>query len=129
MKSGAEDDLFSDSTASDTDQDDPVESDTETDSDTTTIDVSSTTQSSQRPYIIRREMQNGDIKFERPNRVAMFVHDDVADGEQQLLGQLQQDLNPDPKKLDIREAVYRAALNNQDAIVRELVKMGYDVTE
>jgi len=129
MKSGAEDDLFSDSTASDTDQDDPVESDADPDSDATAGDVSSTTQPLQRPYIIRREMQNGDIKFERPTRIAMFVHDDVADGEQQLLAQLQQDLNPDPKTLDVREAVYRAALNNPEAVVRELVKLGYDLSE
>ena len=129
MKSGAEDDLFSDSTASDTDQDDPVASGTDPDSDATAGDVSSTTQPPQRPYIIRREMQNGDIKFERPTRIAMFVHDDVADGEQQLLAQLQQDLNPDPKTLDVREAVYRAALNNPEAVVRELVKLGYDLSE
>jgi len=141
MKSGAEDDLFSDSTGADdsdgdADTDDgpdtpsQMTSDTQaTASDTTTASGSGTSASTGRPYIIRRAMQDGDIKFERPNRVAMFVHDELAVAERQLLDQLHQDLTPEPKTLDVREAMYRAALEHPDAVVQQLLEMGYDATE
>lgn len=82
-----------------------------------------------RPYIMRRTMQGANIEFERPNRIAMFVHDDVADGEDELLAELRSRLNPKVKKMDTREAVYRAALDNQEDVLAELVEMGYEIDE
>lgn len=80
-------------------------------------------------YIIRRAVQDKSVQFERDERLTFFVHDDVADGERELVTDLQSSLGRDVPKFDVREAVYRAALRNADDVLEELLKMGYSLDE
>jgi hypothetical protein len=82
-------------------------------------------QSQNQPYIIRRHMSNGSAEFERPTRLNFFVHDDIAEGEERLLSDLRGSYNPRATKYDVREAVYRAALRNQEDIREEFERLGY----
>ncbi|WP_129113784.1 hypothetical protein [Halegenticoccus tardaugens] len=77
------------------------------------------------PYIVRRAIQDKSVQFEREERLTFFVHDDVADGERELVTELESALGRSVPKFDVREAVYRAALRNPDDVLDELLKMGY----
>jgi len=108
--------------------DDPSEHDE--DADNQTEDEASGTdgqenQSQNQPYIIRRHMSNGPAEFERPTRLNFFVHDDIAEGEDDLFEETENKLIPDMTKYDLREAVYRVALGHRDEVLDELRKMGY----
>jgi len=46
-------------------------------------------QNQNQPYIIRRHMSNGSAEFERPTRLNFFVHDDIAEGEDDLFEEFQ----------------------------------------
>jgi len=82
-----------------------------------------------RPYVIRRAIQDKSVQFEREERLTFFVHDDVAEGERDLISAVETALGRDVPKFDVREAVYRAALRNQDDVVDELARMGYTLDE
>lgn len=81
------------------------------------------------PYIVRRAIQDKSVQFERDERLTFFVHDDVVDGERDLLTEVESALGRDIPKFDVREAVYRAALRNQDDVLDELLEMGYALDE
>jgi hypothetical protein len=81
------------------------------------------------PYIVRRAIQDKSVQFERDERLTFFVHDDVVEGERELLADAETALGRDVPKFDIREAVYRAALRNKEDVIAELVKMGYSTSE
>lgn len=95
----------------------------------TTVDSNSaaTPQSHTQSYIVRRAIQDKSVQFERDERLTFFVHDDVVDGERELVSDLEAKLGRDIPKFDVREAVYRAALQNPDDVLAELVEMGYSV--
>jgi len=95
-------------------------------SDSTT---SSESMNQQQPYIVRRAVQDKSIKFERDERLTFFVHDDVVDGERNLITDMESELGRSIPKFDVREAVYRAALRNRDDILDELLKMGYSTDD
>lgn len=97
------------------------------DVDPTTVGDRSTGDS--QSYIVRRAVQDKSVQFERDERLTFFVHDDVADGERDLITDLQSALGRDVPKFDVREAVYRAALQNPDDVLEELLKMGYSLDE
>ena len=137
LKSGTGDDLWGD----DTDEEDEKESGaaeeqsteesgteqtTDTESESPTGDDASDG-GSEHPYIVRRAMQDKGIQFERDERLTIFVHDDVADAEREVLAEVAQHIGRDIPKLDFREAAYRAALQRPEAVLRELGRMGYDV--
>ena len=82
----------------------------------------------QQPYIVRRAIQDKSVQFERDERLTFFVHDDVIEGERQLLTEVETALGRDVPKFDVREAVYRAALRNRDDVLKELIEMGYSST-
>ena len=82
-----------------------------------------------RPYIVRRAIRDKSVQFERDERLTFFVHDDVVDGERDLLTRLESALGRDVPKFDVREAVYRAALRNPDDVLDELLDMGYTLDE
>ena len=84
-----------------------------------------TSSSVAQPYIVRRALQDKSIQFERDERLTFFVHDDVVDGERELLTEVESALGRDVPKFDVREAVYRAALRNPDDVLDELLQMGY----
>lgn len=84
--------------------------------------------SQQQPYIVRRAIQDKSVQFERDERLTFFVHDDVIEGERQLLTEVETALGRDVPKFDVREAVYRAALRNRDDVLDELIEMGYSST-
>lgn len=137
LKSGTGDDLWGD------DADDEVESGSEAAEDRSTDEISTrqTTEAgsgqttdddasgegSEYPYIVRRAMQDKGIQFERDERLTIFVHDNVADAEREVLAEIAQHIGRDIPKLDFREAAYRAALQRPEAVLRELGRMGYDV--
>jgi hypothetical protein len=107
-------------------------SDTTADDAGVTLDASSTSldrPSGSQPYIVRRAVQDKSVQFERDERLTFFVHDDVAEGERDLLTELQSTLGRDVPKFDVREAVYRAALRNPEDVLDELLEMGYSVDE
>ena len=81
------------------------------------------------PYIVRRAIRDKSVQFERDERLTFFVHDDVVDGERELLTRLESALGRDVPKFDVREAVYRAALRNPDDVLDELLDMGYSLDE
>ena len=81
------------------------------------------------PYIIRRAIQDKSVQFERDERLTFFVHDDVVNGERQLLSEMEATLGRSVPKFDVREAVYRAALRNPEDVLAELVEMGYSPNE
>lgn len=80
-----------------------------------------------RSYIVRRAIQDKSVQFERDERLTFFVHDDVIDGERELISKMESTLGRDIPKFDIRESVYRAALRNQEDVLAELLEMGYSV--
>lgn len=80
-----------------------------------------------RPYIVRRSLKDKDIKFERDETLTFFVHDEIAEREKDLVVDMEKRLGRDVPVTDVREAVYRAALENQDDILTELLEMGYTV--
>ena len=82
-------------------------------------------QNDERPYIVRRAMQGKSAQFERDDRLNFFVHKDIARGEYQLLGEMDEALVPGVTKYDFREAVYRAALKHPEDVRQELLAMGY----
>jgi len=80
-------------------------------------------------YIVRRAIQDRSVQFERDERLTFFVHDDVAEGERELLSDAEAALGRSVPKFDLREAVYRAALRNGEDVLAELVRMGYSLEE
>lgn len=158
LKSGSGDDLWGDSdetddgetgeseTMTDSDQstvrDKPEQTETtdqtpatgtsEADSDSSSevaSTASSESTSQQQPYIVRRAVQDKSVQFERDERLTFFVHDDVVEGERDLITEFESSLGRNIPKFDIREAVYRAALRNREDILEELLEMGYTIDE
>lgn len=80
---------------------------------------------SDQPYVVRRMLKDKSVQFERDERLTFFVHDDVKAGEQELEAETQELFGRDIPVFDIREAVYRAALENREDVVQELESMGY----
>lgn len=154
LKSGSGDDLWGEDTNED-DQD--KEGRNENDGDTTAEKQSTSTEESNRitepsetraettheseavapeksvkqkqPYIVRRAIQDRSVQFERDERLTFFVHDDVAEGERELLSEIETEFGRDVPKFDVREAVYRAALKNPEDVLAELIDMGYSPSE
>lgn len=91
----------------------------------TSPSTSSNSLKQQQSYIVRRAIQDKSVQFERDDRLTFFVHDDVVDGERDLIMDVESKLGRSIPKFDVREAVYRAALRNRDDILDELLKMGY----
>ncbi|MDL5363232.1 hypothetical protein [Halalkalicoccus sp. NIPERK01] len=143
LKSGSGDDLWGDEPVDEGEKDTTTsEPESESESTTTaeqtdkTADTPAKSPSSTRtegpdstgqeqPYIVRRAIQDKSVQFERDERLTFFVHDDVIEGERQLLTNVETAFGRDVPKFDVREAVYRAALQNQDDVLNELIEMGY----
>lgn len=145
LKSGAGDDLWGDDTE-ETDEGDEEEStegvsaDRESDpSSSATADVdenveqtpssSGTSQSAEQPYIVRRALQDKSVQFECDERLTFFVHNDVVEGERELITGVESALGRNVPKFDLREAVYRAALRNREDVLDELLQMGYTLNQ
>lgn len=145
LKSGSGDDLWGDENGGDSTEEttdteatstteDPQPSEeisnsdsADTRSETPTTSTKSTGET--RPYIVRRAIEDKSVQFERDERLTFFVHDDVADGERELITELESALGRGVPKFDVREAVYRAALRNREDVLDELLKMGYSRDE
>jgi hypothetical protein len=85
--------------------------------------------SQQQPYIVRRAIQDKSVQFERDERLTFFVHDDVVEGERDLITDVESKLGRSVPKFDVREAVYRAALRNREDVLNELLEMGYSTDD
>lgn len=144
LKSGSGDDLWDDETPDDgkenADTPETVSPDEEEQIDETSDrraesgsrnEIPATEQTSagqEQPYIVRRAIQDKSVQFERDERLTFFVHDDVMEGERELLTELESEFGRDIPKFDVREAVYRAALQNRDDVLNELIEMGYSLS-
>lgn len=80
----------------------------------------------ERPYIVRRALSNEATQFQRPNRLTFFVQDDTAGGETDLERTAEDHFETTIPTFDIREAAYRAAINNPAIVLDELAAMGYE---
>ncbi len=141
LKSGSGDDLWDDdddeSAADDAADGGNSAADPETTEDAADSDARTTaasggapeTETQTHPYIVRRAIRDKSVQFERDERLTFFVHDDVVEGERDLLTELESALGRDVPKFDVREAVYRAALRNPDDVLDELLDMGYSLDE
>jgi hypothetical protein len=140
LKSGAGDDLWDDdadpadentgSTEDTSKAPEPAVDDTATSTTDTSAERESTMPASDatsesRSYIVRRAIQDKSVQFERDERLTFFVHDDVVDGERDLITEVESTLGRNVPKFDVREAVYRAALRHRDDVLDELLNMGY----
>lgn len=144
LKSGSGDDLWGEDTAEESESGtEPTEAESTANEGQQQPDESSNTRpedrsrsepreggatGQQQPYIVRRAIQDKSVQFERDERLTFFVHDDVIEGERQLLTEVETALGRDVPKFDVREAVYRAALRNRDDVLNELIEMGYSST-
>ena len=132
LKSGAGDDLWGDEEATDDrEESPPAEADAEepAPAEASGDDAAAAGSDETRPYIVRRAIQDKSIQFERDERLTFFVHDDVVEGERELVTDLESAVGRDVPKFDVREAVYRAALRNRDDVLDELLSMGYALDE
>jgi len=134
LKSGSGDDLWNEDDAeseadTDTDSDPTAERETASGTGEVVTTDSGTDRSGERPYVVRRAIEDKPIQFEREERLTFFVHDDVVAGERELVSTMESELGRDVPKFDIREAVYRAALQNQADVLEELLEMGYTLDE
>lgn len=141
LKSGSGDDLWGDDSADESEENARTDSEsnktesvadeertngTETrSSDSLSGGVNSRSTRQGQPYIVRRAIQDKSVQFERDERLTFFVHNDVIEGERELLREAETAFGRDVPKFDVREAVYRAALQNQDDVLNELIEMGY----
>lgn len=136
LKSGAGDDLWGDDDSSDGDAAEEGRERTvgeagTADASTGSADGAASTEngSDVRPYVVRRAIRDKPVQFERDERLTFFVHDDVAEGERELVSEVSAALGRDVPKFDVREAVYRAALRNREDVLAELLEMGYSLEE
>ena len=106
-----------------------TETDSAPSSSTTSSATLSESSNQQQPYIVRRAVQDKSVQFERDERLTFFVHDDVVEGERDLITEFESELGRNIPKFDIREAVYRAALRNREDVLEELLEMGYSIDE
>ncbi|WP_435362358.1 hypothetical protein [Haloarchaeobius sp. DFWS5] len=127
--SDVEDEPASDSTSNEQTESDSSSATTSQESSSDSGSATSSASSPVQPYIVRRAVQDKSVQFERDERLTFFVHDDVADGERDLLMELESKLGRDLPKFDVREAVYRAALKNREDVLKELLEMGYALDE
>lgn len=140
MKSGASEDPFAEEeTETETDEtnaDQPDNDETvgenqsgrarETSTRDTTTTGRQTEQTGQElPYIVRRKLQNKSIQHER-DRVPFFLREPVLDGEKDFRRAVEDELEDDVPKADLREAAYAVAQRHVKEVVAELREMGYD---
>lgn len=147
LKSGSGDDLWDEDTNGDENNTTDVENSSASKKETASTEKTSkpsptepasesnhttaarTPPSEPQPYIVRRALQDKSVQFERDERLTFFVHDEVVTGERKLITDFESMLGRSIPKFDIREAVYRAALQNRDDILNELMKMGYKLDD
>lgn len=108
---------------------DTISDDNSSSSQSSPPSASSESTNRQQPYIVRRAVQDKSVQFERDERLTFFVHDDVVDGERELITEVESELGRSVPKFDVREAVYRAALKNRDNVLEELLELGYSIDE
>ncbi|WP_158059633.1 hypothetical protein [Halorussus halophilus] len=143
MKSGASDPFADDPSESDdtqsTEQDSPDQSSSSTDQQSEPEDTSSNTgqydqpdgsssntdglNRSDLPYTLRRDK----VKDERENVHQLFVQDDTDENENDARRQLEDRFDDDVYKLDAREAIYLAGMQNIDDAESVLREWGYDL--
>ena len=83
----------------------------------------------QQPYLVRRMLKDGSVTFERPVRMNFVVHKEIEDGEDELRDEAKDRFGRKVPRYDLREAAYRAAINNPELVFSELRQMGYSDAE
>lgn len=77
------------------------------------------------PYLVRRKLQNKSIQHER-DRVPFFLREPILEGEKDFRRAVENAIEDDVPKADLREAAYIVAQRHVDEVVAELREMGYD---
>lgn len=138
MKSGASEDPFAEEEEAETNEEeteqqtgDPTAEEEPSDTAPPAQDASDanreTKQAGQQdlPYLVRRKLQNKPIQHER-DRIPFYLRDHVLEGEKDFKRAVENTLNADVPKADLREAAYIVAQRHVDEVVTELREMGYD---
>lgn len=74
------------------------------------------------PYVMRRSK----VKEDRDDVHQFFLRDEAAQGETQLLRDLEDELGKDVMKLDAREAAYIVAQRHPEEVAEVLRDWGYE---
>jgi hypothetical protein len=74
------------------------------------------------PWVLRRDS----VKGERDHVHQFFLRDEAARGERTLRSDVEDRLDTDVSKLDLREAAYLVAMNHPDEVAETLREWGYD---
>lgn len=137
MKSGASDDPFAEEEESDqedgqqgddvTTADQPSDHDSEASMESEPTTAHKTEQGGQQdlPYVVQRKLQNNPIQHER-DRIPFYLRKHVLAGEKDFKRAVEETLEDDVPKADLREAAYIVAQRHVDEVVDELREMGYD---
>jgi hypothetical protein len=83
----------------------------------------SATPSQNIPYIARRRANGESTQWNR-SRITFFVREHVDEGERQLIANVQEQLDEDVSKFDLREAAYIYAQRNPEGVAEVLEEMG-----
>jgi hypothetical protein len=75
------------------------------------------------PYIARRRANGESTQWNR-SRITFFVREHVDEGERQLIANVQEQLDEDVSKFDLREAAYIYAQRNPEGVADVLEEMG-----
>lgn len=75
------------------------------------------------PYIARRRANGESTQWNR-SRITFFVREHVDEGERQLIANVQEQLDEDVSKFDLREAAYIYAQRNPEGVAEVLEEMG-----
>jgi len=75
------------------------------------------------PYIARRRANGESTQWNR-SRITFFVREHVDEGERQLIADVQEQLDEDVAKFDLREAAYIFAQRNPEGVAEVLEEMG-----
>lgn len=129
MKSGSGDDPFADPAPEEDGEEEPTEEeeldellleseDEEPESNESTDDD----EGEQFPYVMRRSK----VKEDRDDVHQFFLRDEAAQGETQLLRELEDELGKDVMKLDAREAAYLVAQRHPEEVAEVLRDWGYE---
>lgn len=125
MKPGSGDDPFADEPTDDDPTTDTMNTDTTSESTESVAPDSNTEQSTQSDYPFKLRRNN--VKDERDNVHQLFVLDETDTQARDAERDLEDMLDEDVYRLDAREAIYLAGIQNLDDAAAVLREWGYDL--
>lgn len=121
MKPGAESDPFDEEPPEEQESDVDTDSDNDETSGHGTMVVSSSRAPTEPPYVLRRST----VKEGR-DMVQFFLREEFVDGERDLRRDVEEILDTDVSKTDLREAAYSYAQDHPEEVAEILLEWGYE---